>query len=143
MKQVITVLVINLKKRPDRLEKISKRLAQLGVEWENIEAIDGQNCEESALDISTKAGEIGFLSDNTRACSASHYKVWELLISKKVNYGIVLEDDVELSDEFKDLLYDDSWIPKGSNLIKLEKFAPNKVSKILVGAVLSQALVGA
>ena len=140
MKQVITVLVINLKKRPDRLEKISKRLAQLGVEWENIEAIDGQNCEESALDISTKAGEIGFLSDNTRACSASHYKVWELLISKKVNYGIVLEDDVELSDEFKDLLYDDIWIPKGSNLIKLEKFAPNKVSTILIGAVLSQAL---
>ena len=140
MKQVITVLVINLKKRPDRLEKISKRLAQLGVEWENIEAIDGQNCEESALDISTKAGEIGFLSDNTRACSASHYKVWELLISKKVNYGIVLEDDVELSDEFKDLLYDDSWIPKGSNLIKLEKFAPNKASKILIGTVLSHAL---
>jgi glycosyl transferase, family 25 len=140
LKQVISVLVINLKKRPDRLEKIQKRLSQLGVEWENIEAIDGQNCEESVLNISTKIGEIGFLSNNTRACSASHYKVWKVLISRKVNYGIVLEDDVELSDEFKDLLYDDSWIPKGSNLIKLEKFAPNKVSKILIGKVLTQAL---
>ena len=140
MKQVIPVWVINLKKRPDRLKKIEKRLNKLGVEWENIEAIDGQSCKENALDISLKFGEIGFLSNNTRACSASHYKVWELLISRKVHYGIVLEDDVELSDDFKDLLYDESWIPKGSNLIKLEKFAPNKVSTILIGAVLSQAL---
>ncbi|MDB4078607.1 glycosyltransferase family 25 protein [Amylibacter sp.] len=140
MKQIISVWVINLKKRPDRLEKIRKRLDQLGVEWKNIEAIDGHNCEESALNVSTKVGEIGFLSNNTRACSASHYKAWELLISKKVNYGIILEDDVELSDEFKDLLYDESWIPSRSNLIKLEKFAPNKVSKILIGSVLSHAL---
>ena len=140
MKQVIPVWVINLKKRPDRLERIGKRLNQLGVEWTKIEAIDGQNCKNNDLNISAKFGEIGFLSDNTRACSASHYKVWELLISRDFNHVIVLEDDVELSDEFRDLLYDDSWIPNGSNLIKLEKFAPNKVSKILVGAVLSQAL---
>ena len=140
MKQVIPVWVINLKKRPDRLKKIGKRLNKLGVEWTKIEAVDGQSCKNNDLNISSKFGEIGFLSDNTRACSASHYKVWEFLISRDFNYGIVLEDDVELSDEFRDLLYDDSWIPKGSNLIKLEKFAPNKVSKILVGAVLSQAL---
>jgi glycosyl transferase, family 25 len=140
LKQVIPVCVINLKKRPDRLKKIGKRLNKLGVEWTKIEAVDGQSCKNNDLNISSKFGEIGFLSDNTRACSASHYKVWEFLISRDFNYGIVLEDDVELSDEFRDLLYDDSWIPKGSNLIKLEKFAPNKVSKILVGAVLSQAL---
>ena len=140
MKQVIPVWVINLKKRPDRLEKIGKRLNQLGVEWTKIEAIDGQSCKSNDLNISAKFGEIGFLSDNTRACSASHYKVWELLIFRKVHYGIFLEDDVELSDDFKDLLYDDSWIPKGSNLIKLEKFAPNKVSTILIGPILSQAL---
>ena len=140
MRQNIPVYVINLKKRPDRLERIGARLDQLGVEWENIEAVDGQNCEKIKLDISTKNGEIGFLSENTRACTASHHKAWNLLKSCKDNYGIILEDDVELSDEFRDLLFDNSWIPKGADLIKLEKFAPTKISKILVGKSLSQAL---
>ena len=140
MKQVIPVWVINLKKRPDRLEKIGKRLNQLGIEWTKIEAIDGQSCKNNDLNISLEHGEIGFLSENTRACSASHYKAWSVLFFSKVKYGIVLEDDVELSDEFKDLLFDKSWIPTGANLIKLEKFAPNKISKILVGKRLSQAI---
>ena len=61
MKQQIPVWVINLKKRPDRLEKITARLDQLGIKWENIEAIDGQNCKKDNLDISAKNGEIGFL----------------------------------------------------------------------------------
>jgi len=140
LKQLIPVWVINLEKRPDRLEKIGKRLDQLGIEWENIEAIDGENCIKSKLDISAKNGEIGFLSKNTRACTARHYKACELLVTRKDNFAIILEDDVDLSDEFKDLLFDKSWIPKGAELIKLEKFAPTKISKILVGKSLSQAL---
>ena len=60
LKQLIPVWVINLEKRPDRLEKIGKRLDQLGIDWENIEAIDGENCVKSKLDISAKNGEIGF-----------------------------------------------------------------------------------
>ena len=140
MKQQIPDWVINLKKRPDRLEKITARLDQLGIKWENIEAIDGKNCKKDKLDISAKNGEIGFLSDNTRACTASHYKAWKLLVSSKDSYGIILEDDVELSDEFRDLLCSKSWIPKGADLIKLEKFLPTKISKILIGKSLTQAL---
>ena len=69
-----------------------------------------------------------------------NYKAWKLLVSSKDSYGIILEDDVELSDEFRDLLCSKSWIPKGADLIKLEKFLPTKISKILIGKSLTQAL---
>ena len=142
MQQLIPVWVINLKKRPDRLQKIGNRLDQLGIKWQRIDAVDGLNCNLSSLDISAKDGEIGFLSDSTRACTASHYKFWEILISSKYKYGIVLEDDVEFSDDFSDLVCDESWIPNGANLIKLEKFAPSRASTILLGSILSQTLSG-
>jgi glycosyl transferase, family 25 len=138
--QIIPVWVINLKKRTDRLEKIGKRLDDLGVVWQRIDAIDGLNCEDYLLEKSDNYGEIGPLSDNTRACSASHYCFWKKLIHHGSLYGIVLEDDVELSDDFKELLCNVSWIPENTNIIKLEKFLPNRVSKVLLGGVVSNAL---
>lgn len=140
MKQIIPVWVINLKKRPDRLQKVGGRLDELGVIWERIEAIDGQNCEEYLLGNTAKNGEIGPLSDSTRACSASHYRFWKNLANDASLFGVVLEDDVELSDDFKELLCNVNWIPENTNIIKLEKFLPNKVSKVLLGGVVSNAL---
>ena len=140
MEQIIPVWVINLKKRPDRLQKVGDRLDELGIIWERIEAIDGQTCEDYLLKNTAKNGEIGPLSDNTRACSASHYCFWEKLANDASLFGVVLEDDVELSDDFKELLCSVSWIPENTNIIKLEKFLPNKVSKVLLGSVVSNAL---
>jgi glycosyl transferase family 25 len=140
LKQVIPVWVINLKKRPDRLKAIANRLDALGIEWTRLDAVDGANCDKNELDISKQYGKIGEISDGARACSASHYKFWNELISSNAKYGIVLEDDVELSNDFKNLVYDFTWIPKNSNLIKLEKAAPNKSSKLLLGPKLSTAV---
>jgi glycosyl transferase, family 25 len=139
LKQLIPVWVINLKKRPDRLKAIGIRLQELGIEWNRLDAIDGSNCPEIDLKISKKYGEIGEISDGARACSASHYNFWKELISSKSQFGIVLEDDVELSDDFKDLVCSLSWIPDNSYLIKLEKATANKSSKLLLGPELSSA----
>ena len=56
MQQVISVWVINLKKRPDRLENIGKKLNKLGVLWERIDAVDGRICDDDFLNISKKKG---------------------------------------------------------------------------------------
>jgi glycosyl transferase, family 25 len=140
LEQVIPVWVINLKKRADRLEKIGCRLDELGIIWQRIDAIDGKNCEDHLLEKTDKNGEIGPLSNSTRACSASHYCFWQLLINEGSLYGVVLEDDVEVSDDFKDLLCDLSWIPEDTYIIKLEKFLPKRESKVLLGCVVSNTL---
>jgi glycosyl transferase, family 25 len=140
LEQIIPVWVINLKKRPDRLEKIGSRLDDLGIVWQRIDAVDGQICEEYLLKNTNKSGEIGPLSNSTRACSASHYVFWEKLLNSESFYGVLLEDDVELSNDFYELLCDVSWIPEDTSIIKLEKFLPNRVSKVLLGGVVSNAI---
>ena len=123
MQQSISVWVINLKKRPDRLENIGKKLNKLGVLWERIDAIDGRICDDDLLNLSKKKGKIGNMSKSTRGCTASHFKCWEAILSSKSDYGIVLEDDVDLSNDFKELISNTEWIPRNAKLIKLEKFA--------------------
>tara|TARA_B110001450_G_C17582121_1_gene465395 strand:+ start:75 stop:875 length:801 start_codon:yes stop_codon:yes gene_type:complete len=140
VKQVIPVWVINLKKRPDRLLKIGNQLDQMGLSWERIDAVDGRNCDKKLLNISRKSGKIGSLSKSVRGCTASHFKFWKLLSLSNFMYGIILEDDVELSNDFKDLVCDSSWIPNTSNIIKLEKFAGHRASKLLLGPPISSAL---
>lgn len=140
MKQVIKVWVINLKSRPDRLKIIGNQLDLMEIKWSRLNAVDGKTCPKSILEISKKDGEIGALSDGVRGCTASHYKFWNEFILSNSEFGIVLEDDVKLSSDFKELLYDTSWIPKNANLIKLEKFAANRPSKLLLGKILTKAL---
>jgi glycosyl transferase, family 25 len=138
--QLIKVWVINLKSRPDRLQRISEQLNSMNIEWSCVEAVDGKNCEKTILDISTNLGELGGLSEGVRGCSASHYKFWKKFISSGEEFGIVLEDDVKLSNEFKCLICDLSWIPKNANIIKLEKFTANRPSKLLLGHPITMAL---
>ncbi len=98
MVQLIKVWVINLKSRPDRLQRISEQLNSMNIEWSCVEAVDGKNCEKTILDISTNLGELGALSEGVRGCSASHYKFWQKFISSGEEFGIVLEDDVKISN---------------------------------------------
>ena len=139
---LLKIWVINLKSRPDRLERIAKELNQMGINWSRFEAIDGKKCEKKHLDISTAYGKIGELSDGTRACSASHYKCWQEFLSSNAEFGIFLEDDVQLSLDFKKLIEDLSWLPKKTNIIKLEKFSANRPSKLLLGPVISKTISG-
>ena len=140
MKQLIKIWVINLKSRPDRLQSIAKQLDTMNIEWTRLNAVDGKNCEKSVLNISTRYGKIGSLSEGVRGCTASHYKFWKKFTYSGEEFGIVLEDDVKLSEDFKSLICDVNWIPKNTNIIKLEKFAANRPSKLLLGHPITTAL---
>ncbi|MDB9991410.1 glycosyltransferase family 25 protein [Amylibacter sp.] len=140
MQQAIPVWVINLQKRPDRLLRIGNQLDNMGIKWERINAVDGQVCIESDLEISKKKGEIGELSKSTRGCTASHFKFWDIFFSSDFGHGIVLEDDIELSADFREFVTDTSWIPMDVKLIKLEKFAANRASKLLLGPIIFNSL---
>ena len=77
------VVVINLDKRTDRLEKISKQLDELGITFERFSAIDG-------------TGKNPMLANRD-----SHLQVWRENLGKKV---LVLEDDAYFIDDFQERL---------------------------------------
>lgn len=75
------VVVINLDKRVDRLEKITKQLDDLGITFERFSAIDG-------------TGKNPMLANRD-----SHLQVWRENLGKKV---LVLEDDAHFVDDFQE-----------------------------------------
>ena len=83
------------------------------------------------LDISTKMEKLVHYLKGCEACTASHYKFWKIFTNSGEEFGIVLEDDVKLSEDFKSLICDVNWIPKNTNIIKLEKFAANRPSQAI------------
>lgn len=75
------VVVINLDKRVDRLEKISKQLNELGITFERFSAIDG-------------TGKNPIIAGRD-----SHLQVWRDNLGKKV---LILEDDAFFVDNFQE-----------------------------------------
>lgn len=133
----VGVLLINLDTRSDRLSAVSCALGALGIGFHRIAAVDGRRVPEADLACSRKSGPIGVMPDTTRACTASHVKAWQYIVASGQRHALILEDDVALHPDITALLADDGWIPQGVDLIKLEKFAPRRVSKILAGKVLA------
>ena len=106
------IYVINLKRRPDKLANVMGELAKhdvLGaIPTEVIEGVDGQSeINEEFLAANnykvydkwtdhwwgraTTKGEIG--------CAISHYKLWEKISKKEAN-ALILEDDIQLEEDF-------------------------------------------
>jgi glycosyl transferase family 25 len=92
------VFVINLAAAKERLGYMSE---QLGGEFERIEAVNGHAVPEHlAPNFSGPTpllpGEIG--------CYSSHLLAAETILARGLPYAVVLEDDVELAPDFRNLV---------------------------------------
>ena len=111
------VVVINLDRRTDRMEKLGAQLDELGIQYERFSAIDG------------KAEGI----EPMEAGKLSHLKVIQELNGEKV---LILEDDAHFVDGFQerfdtemdslpadwDVFYLGVWLPKYTgNLVPVNK----------------------
>lgn len=95
------IKVINLKRRPDRLESITNKLKNEGLQYDIIEAIDGQDINYTSEidklfrenDYKSRKGFIG--------CALSHYYLWKQLVKSSCSYYIIIEDDAVFCNNFK------------------------------------------
>lgn len=106
------ILLINLERRPDRLEFMTAQLGALGLPFKRIDAIDGAS------------GSFGpgtpTLMGAERACALSHRKAWQYFLDSGDDRCLILEDDVILSSTLKPFLDDPSNIPAGVDVLRLE-----------------------
>jgi glycosyl transferase family 25 len=103
------VLVINLDRSPERLAAIRSQLDAIGVSFERLHAFDGKTLSDEFIEKVSPADVVRktyhrALSKAEVACSLSHKKAWQQIIDDGLDFGVVLEDDVELLDNFKDVL---------------------------------------
>lgn len=77
------IFVINLKRRPDRLEHFAFEMEKCGIAcWKRFDAID--------------AGP----DDGNRGCTASHRAVMDLVVRRGLRRAFVFEDDATLRNQF-------------------------------------------
>lgn len=113
--------LINLKRRPDRLEKFMKtyRASDMkNISLSRISAVDGSEIDINKVPLSEVAkGELkqiettGFRSKHyqlTRGaigCYLSHVKVWRDIVENEHAHGLIFEDDVSLPVDINEKIH--------------------------------------
>jgi glycosyl transferase family 25 len=96
----LRTFVINLERSPDRLERITQRLQQVGLPFTRVSGVDGRQLDErergEAIDEATfrrlhgmpsLPGEVG--------CYLSHVKAIRAFLATDADAALILEDDVQ------------------------------------------------
>jgi len=106
------IFLINLKRRPDRLQFMSAQLEAIGLPFERVEAYDFL---ENDFGPTTQT-----LSGAERACAISHRKAWQSFLASGRDRCLILEDDVILSPDLKSFLENPANIPNTVDVLRLE-----------------------
>lgn len=114
--------LINLDRSPDRLEASRQRFGELGLAFERFTAVDGKSIsEQDYAEFTSTRPRNGLLwTKGKMGCFLSHYGVWQKIADSAENYAAVFEDDLHISADIKSFLLDDTWIPQGCDLVRLE-----------------------
>jgi FkbM family methyltransferase len=106
LNNVFTIKIVNLERRSDRKTDMINKLSEKMVNnYEFFEAVDGNLLEPSQNiknlfknnNFNYRKGVIG--------CALSHYELWKNLINDdKYSYYVILEDDIELVDNFNEYI---------------------------------------
>ncbi|MFD0916012.1 glycosyltransferase family 25 protein [Pseudahrensia aquimaris] len=96
--------VINLDRSPDRWDAIATQLNDVGADYERVTAIEGQSLlpdldglDQSAFDF--RHGKT--INPNELGCYLSHHKAIQTFMESDVQFGIILEDDADLTADFR------------------------------------------
>lgn len=94
---MLPIFYINLATRPDRRAYMENQLATLGLTATRIEAVTPSDISAADLEEYCNSGKPTFLRPNELACTLSHESAWRALLDSGHSGGLILEDDVELS----------------------------------------------
>ena len=122
------IYLINLARSTDRLTACARQLDVHDLPYERIDAIDGDDMHNSAVDDIYDFNKSSYHKHMTKgeiACYLSHVKTWQRIVDKKLDYAVILEDDILLQDGVQEALDAIASIDEPWDLIKLAE-APIK-----------------
>ena len=134
---MIKCFIINLEKRKDRLQKISKHLKKNNFNFVRFNAVDAESESYTILNRNiSQNGPLGEISKGDLACFQSHYLLWQHVSKNEKKPVLILEDDTYISNLGFKILSNTNWIPSDAKIIKCEKFG-NKRHRVLLSPVVS------
>jgi len=120
--------VINLDRETKRLAWMTEAFSRMGLAFERCGAVDKTGLSDDDIDRIVVRDHHNW-SPGEVACFMSHIAVWRRIAEGSDAHAVVLEDDVYFSQDAARFLRDDTWIPPGAQLIKLE----TTLNPVLVG----------
>jgi GR25 family glycosyltransferase involved in LPS biosynthesis len=87
----VEIYVINLDRRPDRLERIGSTLTSRNLRFNRVSAVDGSESPVGQT-------ELDLLSPGERAIWSSHQKALDDFLKSDSKYALILEDDANLAN---------------------------------------------
>ncbi len=100
-------VVINLARKPERMQRISDRLNSLNIPFTRVEAVDGHSITQSFMSDNHYGcypwwfgnHEPNLMNKGSIGCFLSHYDVWTQ-IAQQDRAWLILEDDAAFVDDF-------------------------------------------
>ncbi|HRH55586.1 MAG TPA: glycosyltransferase family 25 protein [Candidatus Paceibacterota bacterium] len=102
---MIRTIVINLDRDTERMAYMDAQLRALGIPYERQRALRGEEIigtDEYHEDLARAAGHN--LLPGELGCAASHKRIYERILREELPYALILEDDVELPYNFKEII---------------------------------------
>ena len=117
------LFIINLERSGDRRKYMSDRLNQLSLGFEFYDAVDGAELTEYDLgsyNCEKRLKAFGCdLTPNEIGCYLSHYRLYEKIMSENIQQAVIMEDDVEIADDFPKILHELNGAPDDWEFIRL------------------------
>ncbi|MFN0118101.1 MAG: glycosyltransferase family 25 protein [Elusimicrobiota bacterium] len=129
-------LAISLQRSKERRSYITQHLAEGDIDFEIIDAIDGAKLTEHEVELYCdvqKVKELGWwLTPGAIGCALSHLKAYRILVKNDLPYAFIVEDDVILPSNIKQILENIANNLKQSEIILLyyASFGDCKLSSI-------------
>lgn len=99
------IWIINLDKSTDRMEKIKKNFDSHKIRFNRFSAVYGKNVSPEYMEKNVSFVCKKFLCNyGIIGCAGSHKALWEQLTNSDKKYYIIFEDDVEINDEFANII---------------------------------------
>lgn len=95
------VFVVNLDKDKDKKEKIKNECRNAELDYEIISAVDGRELSYNELKSKVHPVSLNYLSKGEIGCVLSHQRIYKRILDDDIDYALILEDDVELSQDIK------------------------------------------
>ena len=119
----IRIFVINLARSADRREKMTRVLEKHHLEFQFFAGVDGSLLAPEQIASAYKASaafdRLGReLHPNEIGCAWSHIKVYEMMVRNGLDEILIMEDDVDVSDELPAVLASRHlWLPRDWRLV--------------------------
>jgi glycosyl transferase family 25 len=102
------IFVVSLKRAKERRNRLIGHFKERQLEYDLVDAVDGLQLTQSELDAYCDMEVVrkhpNWLTKGMIGACLSHYNIYKKIIEQNLPYACIIEDDVEVDENFKSLL---------------------------------------